>query len=165
MPSAGPTARSWPSSRARRTSTSRPPGRAAAPATSSTTRARQGTFDTPSGKEINVTLAHNPSHLEFVDPVVEGRTRADQTDRARPEAKHDPRAALPVLIHGDAAFPGEGVVAETLNLEALEGYTTGGTIHIIANNQIGFTTRARGSRARRATPRTWRRASTSRSCT
>ena len=109
----------------------------------------QGAFNTPSGHTLKVTLASNPSHLEFVDPVVEGRTRADQTDRRGSEAKHDPSAALPVLIHGDAAFPGEGVVAETLNLQALEGYTTGGTIHIIANNQIGFTTEPGESRSTR----------------
>jgi 2-oxoglutarate decarboxylase len=109
----------------------------------------QGAFNTPSGHTLKVTLAHNPSHLEFVDPVVEGRTRADQTDRRGSEAKHDPNAALPILIHGDAAFPGEGVVAETLNLQALEGYTTGGTIHIIANNQIGFTTEPEEARSTR----------------
>jgi 2-oxoglutarate dehydrogenase E1 component len=109
----------------------------------------QGAFNTPSGHTLKVTLAHNPSHLEFVDPVVEGRTRADQTDRRGSEAKHDPSAALPILIHGDAAFPGEGVVAETLNLQALAGYTTGGTIHIIANNQIGFTTEPQESRSTR----------------
>jgi 2-oxoglutarate dehydrogenase E1 component len=99
-----------------------------------------GTYRTDEGKEINVALASNPSHLEFVDPVVEGRARAQQTERDGPEAKHFPRRVLPVLIHGDAAFPGEGVVAETLNLEALDGYSTGGVLHIIANNQIGFTT-------------------------
>jgi 2-oxoglutarate dehydrogenase E1 component len=109
----------------------------------------QGTYNTASGKTLKVTLANNPSHLEYVDPVVEGRTRADQTDRRGSEAKHDPSAALPILIHGDAAFPGEGVVAETLNLQALEGYTTGGTIHIIANNQIGFTTEPREARSTR----------------
>jgi len=99
-----------------------------------------GTYRTDEGKEIAVTLASNPSHLEFVDPVVEGRARAQQTERDEPLAKHFPRRALPVLIHGDAAFPGEGVVAETLNLEALDGYSTGGVLHVIANNQIGFTT-------------------------
>jgi len=99
-----------------------------------------GTYRTDEGKEISIALASNPSHLEFVDPVVEGRARAQQTERDEPLAKHFPRRALPVLIHGDAAFPGEGVVAETLNLEALDGYSTGGVLHIIANNQIGFTT-------------------------
>ena len=114
-----------------------PPGRDRAP-----TR-------TDEGKEINVALASNPSHLEFVDPVVEGRARAQQTERDEPIAKHFPRRALPVLIHGDAAFPGEGVVAETLNLEALDGYSTGGVLHIIANNQIGFTTEPDESRSTR----------------
>jgi 2-oxoglutarate dehydrogenase E1 component len=89
---------------------------------------------------IAVTLCANPSHLEFVDPIVEGRTRAEQTDRATRTGAHDPTAALPILIHGDAAFPGQGVVAETINLAGLEGYSTGGTLHLIANNQVGFTT-------------------------
>jgi 2-oxoglutarate decarboxylase len=109
----------------------------------------QGIYKTASGQELEVTLVSNPSHLEFVDPVLEGRTRAEQTDRSRPEARHDPRAAVPVLIHGDAAFPGEGVVAETLNLQALPGYSTGGTIHIIANNQLGFTTEPEEARSTR----------------
>ena len=98
--------------------------------------------------QVALTLAHNPSHLEFVNPVVEGFTRAAQ------EQRHTPGAptlyvdkALCVTIHGDAAFPGEGVVAETLNLSRLPGYQTGGTIHIIANNQIGFTTAADQSRS------------------
>lgn len=90
--------------------------------------------------DVHVRLAPNPSHLEYVDPVVEGETRAIQTDHKSAEVTHDPRAALAILIHGDAAFPGQGVVAETLNLQALPGYSTGGTLHIIANNQIGFTT-------------------------
>ena len=98
-----------------------------------------GTRKTASG-DVEVELASNPSHLEFVDPVVEGSTRAAQTDHESPEGPHDPSVALAVLIHGDAAFPGEGVVAETLNLESLEGYSTGGTLHLIANNQLGFTT-------------------------
>jgi 2-oxoglutarate dehydrogenase E1 component len=98
-----------------------------------------GTRRTASG-DVEVELASNPSHLEFVDPVVEGSTRAAQTDHEVPEGRHDPSVALSVLIHGDAAFPGEGVVAETLNLESLEGYSTGGTLHLIANNQLGFTT-------------------------
>ncbi|MFN2470836.1 MAG: 2-oxoglutarate dehydrogenase E1 component [Gaiellaceae bacterium] len=93
-----------------------------------------------SSGEIDVTLMANPSHLEYVDPVAEGRTRAEQTDRTTREAHHDPSRALCILIHGDAAFPGEGIVAETLNLADLPGYTTGGTLHIIANNQVGFTT-------------------------
>ncbi|MCY4085626.1 MAG: 2-oxoglutarate dehydrogenase E1 component [Actinomycetia bacterium] len=88
--------------------------------------------------EIEVQLAANPSHLEAVDPVVEGSARAAQTDQSTGE--HNPALALPVLIHGDAAFPSQGVVAETLNLQGLDGYSTGGTVHLIANNQIGFTT-------------------------
>src|SRR5207237_4417913 len=80
------------------------------------------------------------SHLEAVDPVVEGRARAEQTDRSEGAAVHDPSVALPVLIHGDAAFPGQGVVAETLNLSNLAGYSTGGSLHLITNNQVGFTT-------------------------
>jgi 2-oxoglutarate dehydrogenase E1 component len=95
--------------------------------------------ETPSGP-VTVTLTSNPSHLEYVDPVVEGEVRASQTDQNSPEGGHDPNLALPVLIHGDAAFPGQGVVAETLNLAGLPGYTTGGTLHVIANNQVGFTT-------------------------
>jgi 2-oxoglutarate dehydrogenase E1 component len=95
--------------------------------------------DTPSG-EVTVTLASNPSHLEYVDPVVEGEVRASQTNHDSPAGEHDPNLALAILIHGDAAFPGQGVVAETLNLGGLAGYTTGGTLHLIANNQVGFTT-------------------------
>jgi len=88
-----------------------------------------------------ITLVSNPSHLEFVDPVVEGRARAAQETRSnRGPPGQDERASLPLLIHGDAAFPGQGIVAETLNLSRLSGYRTGGTIHIIANNQLGFTT-------------------------
>ena len=98
-----------------------------------------GTRTTPAG-EITVTLASNPSHLEAVDPVVEGRTRAEQTDRSSRTGYNDFSVAMPVLIHGDASFPAQGVVAETLNLSDLTGYSTGGTLHLIANNQIGFTT-------------------------
>lgn len=93
--------------------------------------------------EMKVKLAPNPSHLEFVNPVVEGMARAAQTRNTLPGAPVlDFNAALPILIHGDAAFPGQGIVAETLNMYRLSGYTTGGTLHIIANNQIGFTTSA-----------------------
>ena len=95
---------------------------------------------TTSTGEVTVTLAANPSHLEAVDPVVEGRTRAEQTDRSTREGLHDARVAMPILIHGDASFPGQGIVPETLNLANLAGYSTGGTLHLIANNQIGFTT-------------------------
>ena len=107
-----------------------------------------GTRTTEAG-EITVTLAANPSHLEAVDPIVEGRTRADQTDRSSGPGIHDPRVALPLLIHGDASFPAQGIVAETLNLQDLAGYTTGGTLHIIANNQIGFTTDPQEGRSTR----------------
>jgi 2-oxoglutarate decarboxylase len=99
-----------------------------------------GTYTTPNGKGVKVSLSPNPSHLEYVNPVVEGRARADQTNREGHEIVHDPSLVVPILIHGDAAFPGQGIVAETLNLQALAGYTTGGTVHFIANNQLGFTT-------------------------
>ena len=107
----------------------------------------EGVYKTTIGKDIAVTLSPNPSHLESVNPVVEGRARADQTDRQTPEAKHDWNASLPVLLHGDASFAGQGVVAETFNLARLQGYTTGGTIHLILNNQIGFTTEPREARS------------------
>ena len=92
------------------------------------------------GHRVDVILAHNPSHLEAVDSVVEGHARAAQTDRTANIATQDVRRAVPVLIHGDAAFTGQGTVAEVLNMQSLPGYTTGGTLHVIANNQIGFTT-------------------------
>ncbi len=95
-----------------------------------------GEFPTRHGGAIRVTLAANPSHLEAVDPVVEGMARAQQ-DRAG-DGAHE--RVLPVLIHGDAAFAGQGVVAETLNLSELPGYDVGGTVHIVVNNQLGFTT-------------------------
>ena len=88
------------------------------------------------GGKVHLSLSPNPSHLEAVDPVVEGRTRAKQTLFGDVER----RWGIPLLIHGDAAFAGQGLVAETLNLSQLAGYTTGGTIHVIVNNQIGFTT-------------------------
>ncbi len=100
----------------------------------------QGAYQLPGGESIIVRLESNPSHLEFVDPVASGATRAAQTTRQGPHAHQDTNAAVPVVLHGDAAFPGQGVVAETLNLQALDGYTVGGTIHIIQNNQVGFTT-------------------------
>jgi 2-oxoglutarate dehydrogenase E1 component len=106
----------------------------------------EGQRRTASG-EITVTLAANPSHLEAVDPVVEGRARAEQTDRST--GAHDPTVALPILLHGDAAFSGQGEVAETLNLQGLPGYSTGGTLHLITNNQVGFTTDPQDSRSTR----------------
>ena len=108
----------------------------------------QGTRATANG-EITITLVSNPSHLEAVDPVVEGRARAEQTDRSTREGYHDPSIAMPVLIHGDASFAGQGSVAETLNLEGLAGYSTGGTLHLIANNQVGFTTDPNAGRSTR----------------
>ena len=107
-----------------------------------------GTRSTEAG-EITITLVSNPSHLEAVDPVVEGRARAEQTDRSSRHGYYDPSVALPVLIHGDASFAGQGIVAETLNLEALAGYSTGGTLHLIANNQVGFTTDPESGRSTR----------------
>ena len=95
------------------------------------------------GEEVALvtSMPPNPSHLEAIDPVLEGMARAAGTAASRPGAPtFDSDKVLPILIHGDASFPGQGVVAETLNLHRLEGYSTGGTIHIIANNQIGFTT-------------------------
>jgi 2-oxoglutarate dehydrogenase E1 component len=100
----------------------------------------QGVYETSAGESIAVRLYPNPSHLEFVNPVVVGATRYLQSELDGGRIEHDPRRAVPILLHGDAAFPGQGVVAETLNLQAIEGYSTGGTIHIIQNNQVGFTT-------------------------
>ncbi|NIP81649.1 MAG: 2-oxoglutarate dehydrogenase E1 component, partial [Gemmatimonadetes bacterium] len=100
----------------------------------------EGTYATVSGDPLTVTMAPNPSHLEFVNPVVEGIARAKQTDRSGTRLTQDVARVLPVLMHGDAAFAGQGIVAETLNLARLKGYETGGTLHIIVNNQIGFTT-------------------------
>jgi 2-oxoglutarate dehydrogenase E1 component len=98
--------------------------------------------------EVPIVLAPNPSHLEAVNPVVEGMTRASQDQRSEPGAPpRDSDASLAILLHGDAAFPGQGVVAETLNLSSLKGYTVGGTIHIIVNNQIGYTTDIEDSRS------------------
>jgi multifunctional 2-oxoglutarate metabolism enzyme len=102
-----------------------------------------GLHRSPSGREIVVSLAANPSHLEAVNPVVEGMVRAKQ------ERLGDKQRArvLPLLVHGDAAFAGQGVVAETLNISQLHGYRTGGTIHFVINNQIGFTTLPEDSRS------------------
>ena len=88
------------------------------------------------GKKVHLSLASNPSHLEFVNPVIEGIARAKQTYRNDTERKK----VIPIAIHGDAAFAGQGVVYETLNLSQLKGYATGGTLHIVVNNQVGFTT-------------------------
>ena len=107
----------------------------------------QGSYSLPGGESIIVRLESNPSHLEFVAPVAAGATRAAQTTRQGPHAHQDTNAAIPVILHGDAAFPGQGVVAETLNLQALDGYTVGGTIHLIQNNQVGFTTDPDDSRS------------------
>jgi multifunctional 2-oxoglutarate metabolism enzyme len=100
----------------------------------------RGTQELPDGGSLIVRLESNPSHLEYVGPVGVGATRAAQTTRQGPHATQDTNAALPIILHGDAAFPGQGVVAETFNLEALDGYTVGGTVHLIQNNQVGFTT-------------------------
>ncbi|HTX58153.1 MAG TPA: multifunctional oxoglutarate decarboxylase/oxoglutarate dehydrogenase thiamine pyrophosphate-binding subunit/dihydrolipoyllysine-residue succinyltransferase subunit [Verrucomicrobiae bacterium] len=108
-----------------------------------------GEFTTAKGKRIVVTLAHNPSHLEAVDPVVEGSARALQTDHSHGVPGYDSKGAAPILIHGDAAFTGQGIVSEVFNLQSLPGYETGGTIHLIANNQIGFTTDPSDSRSTR----------------
>jgi|HubBroStandDraft_6_1064221.scaffolds.fasta_scaffold05187_7 2-oxoglutarate decarboxylase len=99
-----------------------------------------GSYLLPNGETIQVNLESNPSHLEYVSAVVEGATRAAQTTRKGPHAHQDTDAAVPIAIHGDASFPAQGVVAETLNLQALDGYKVGGTVHLITNNQIGFTT-------------------------
>ena len=102
-----------------------------------------GVRKSSSGREIVVSVAFNPSHLEAVDPVAEGIVRPKQ-DRLG-DTKRE--RVIPILIHGDAAFAGQGVVAETLNLSQLEGYTTGGTIHLVINNQIGFTTNPNEARS------------------
>jgi 2-oxoglutarate dehydrogenase E1 component len=95
-----------------------------------------GVHESPEGAPIKVVVAPNPSHLEFVDPVVEGMVRAKQERRG--DAARE--KVVPILLHGDAAFAGQGIVAETLNMCDLEGYRTGGTVHVVVNNQIGFTT-------------------------
>jgi 2-oxoglutarate dehydrogenase E1 component len=102
-----------------------------------------GTHVAETGERLTVGVAPNPSHLEFVDPVVEGMVRAKQDQLNDNERKQ----VIPVLLHGDAAFAGQGIVAETLNLAGLEGYATGGTIHVVINNQIGFTTLPQDARS------------------
>ncbi|HSC34907.1 MAG TPA: 2-oxoglutarate dehydrogenase E1 component [Thermodesulfobacteriota bacterium] len=98
--------------------------------------------------EMQISLSPNPSHLESVNPVVEGMARAAGTSvNASGEPKFDPDVALPIIVHGDAAFPGQGIVAETLNMCRLPGYTTGGTIHVITNNQLGYTALPNESRS------------------
>ncbi|HEY3661417.1 MAG TPA: 2-oxoglutarate dehydrogenase E1 component [Candidatus Udaeobacter sp.] len=99
-----------------------------------------------SGTEIEIRLSSNPSHLEAADPVVEGKARARQ--RIREDTEHR-KKVLPLLVHGDAAFIAQGIVAETLNLSQLHGYSTGGTIHVMVNNQIGFTTLPKDARSSR----------------
>jgi 2-oxoglutarate decarboxylase len=115
----------------------------------------RGVFHGSAGEELPVTLASNPSHLDAVDPVVEGMTRAKQ-DRLSPPTDGTPKAmaegtfgfpCMSVLVHGDAAFAGQGVVAETLNLSGLSGYRTGGTVHVVINNQLGFTTAPASARS------------------
>ncbi|HEY0788446.1 MAG TPA: multifunctional oxoglutarate decarboxylase/oxoglutarate dehydrogenase thiamine pyrophosphate-binding subunit/dihydrolipoyllysine-residue succinyltransferase subunit, partial [Thermoanaerobaculia bacterium] len=96
----------------------------------------EGEHVSPEGRKLALKLASNPSHLEAVDPIVEGMARAHQ----RLLGDRDRAKVIPLLLHGDAAFAGQGVVAETLHLSQLPGYTTGGTIHVVINNQIGFTT-------------------------
>ena len=103
----------------------------------------EGTYTSHDGESTKVYLAANPSHLEAVNPVLEGIVRAKQDRLERPEEF----PVLPVLVHGDAAFAGQGVVTETLNLSELRGYRTGGTVHVIINNQIGFTTLPDSSRS------------------
>jgi multifunctional 2-oxoglutarate metabolism enzyme len=104
----------------------------------------EGTFESLEGNKVKVSLAANPSHLEAVNPVLEGIVRA-KLDRIN--GPRDQFPVVPVLIHGDAAFAGQGVVPETLNMAALRGYKTGGTIHLVINNQVGFTTPPSESRS------------------
>ncbi|SHF40819.1 2-oxoglutarate dehydrogenase E1 component [Fodinibius roseus] len=104
----------------------------------------EGKYRTKAGRDIDIELMPNPSHLESVNPVVEGATRATQDHDQADDANKN---IMPVLIHGDAAFSGQGVVSETLNMSQLEAYQTGGTVHIIINNQIGFTTLPKDGRS------------------
>jgi len=106
----------------------------------------ESVLTTTSGRKVEVRLAPNPSHLEIIDPVVEGKTRARQRIRGDSEER---RRVLALLIHGDAALAGQGIVAETLNFSQLPGYETGGTVHLVINNQIGFTTEPRDARSTR----------------
>lgn len=110
-----------------------------------------GEYESPDGNKVELELACNPSHLEAVDPVVEGMARARQDQRRREnpdaEAHAEWHEVLPILVHGDAAFAGQGVVFETLQMSQLGGYRTGGTIHIVVNNQIGYTTSPKDSRS------------------
>ena len=125
----------------------------------------QGVYETSEGEKIAVRLYPNPSHLEFVNPVVEGATRFIQSDFEGPKIEHQPKRAVPVLLHGDAAFPGQGVVAETLNLQALKGYThrRHGPRHPEQPGRLHH--RPRRTPARPPTRPTWRRDSTCRSST
>jgi 2-oxoglutarate decarboxylase len=100
----------------------------------------QGSWQLPDGSEILVNLESNPSHLEFVGPVAVGASRAAQTAHLGPHAQRDTDVAVPIILHGDAALPAQGVVPEMLNLQTLDGYSVGGTLHLVQNNQIGFTT-------------------------
>jgi 2-oxoglutarate dehydrogenase E1 component len=106
---------------------------------------QQGTFVSRAGQELPVALAANPSHLEAVDPVVVGMARARMDQIPHDRSRRFP--VLPILMHGDAAFAGQGVVAETLNLALIKGYRVGGTIHVIVNNQLGFTTPPESARS------------------
>ena len=101
-------------------------------------------FETRSGDDIHLSLCFNPSHLEYVNPIAMGRARAKQKRRGLPDARQN---ICPLLLHGDAAFSGQGIVPESLNLARLEGFTVGGTIHIVINNQIGFTTEPESGRS------------------
>ena len=103
----------------------------------------RGVHTTPDGRRLGIEVAANPSHLEAIDPVLEGIARARQEDLG--PGSED--LVLPVLLHGDASFSGQGVVAETLNLSQLRGYFTGGTVHVVVNNQVGFTTAAEDARS------------------
>src|SRR5439155_23956370 len=103
-----------------------------------------GTYRGAAGRDLDVHLVSNASHLEAVDPVVMGRVRARQERLAATPGAVDPRAGVvPIVLHGDAAFAGQGIAAETLNLSEIPGFTVGGTVHVVINNLIGFTTEPR----------------------